>query len=297
MPRTYYLFGSGRLERRDNTLYLVPPESRSVTEEEKEQPQQPPRHQFAAELLRTTGGRRITRRRPIPVEDVEQIYVFGELDLNSRLLSFLSQHQIPLHVFNYYGFYTGTFYPREQNVSGYVRVRQVEHYLDPQRRLYLAKEWVASALHHIRRNLLSYRRARQVDVDEALACVEAAQDEAKSAPNVPALMAAEGRARDAYYQAFETIMGGRVTFQRRVRRPPDNLVNALISFGNSLMYTAVLREIYLTQLDPTLSYLHEPSSRRFALALDIAENLQAACRRSDAVQPDQQTRAHRGRCG
>jgi len=37
------------------------------------------------------------------------------------------------------------------------------------------------------------------------------------------------------------------------------------------MYTAVLREIYLTQLDPTLSYLHEPSSRRFALALDIAE--------------------------
>jgi CRISPR-associated protein Cas1 len=49
------------------------------------------------------------------------------------------------------------------------------------------------------------------------------------------------------------------------------MVNALLSFGNSLLYTAALSEIYMTQLNPTVSYLHEPSQRRPSLALDLPE--------------------------
>ena len=45
----------------------------------------------------------------------------------------------------------------------------------------------------------------------------------------------------------------------------------MISFGNSLVYTTVLSEIYKTQLNPLISFLHEPGERRFSLALDIAE--------------------------
>ncbi len=56
-----------------------------------------------------------------------------------------------------------------------------------------------------------------------------------------------------------------------MKRPPDNFINSLISFGNSLVYTSVLSEIYRTQLDPTVSFLHEPGFRRYSLALDIAE--------------------------
>jgi CRISP-associated protein Cas1 len=56
-----------------------------------------------------------------------------------------------------------------------------------------------------------------------------------------------------------------------VRRPPDNILNALISFGNSLVYAAVLGQIYRTQPNPTLSFLHEPGVRRFSLSLDLAE--------------------------
>ncbi len=37
------------------------------------------------------------------------------------------------------------------------------------------------------------------------------------------------------------------------------------------MYSTVLSEIYKTQLDPTISYLHEPSTSRFSLSLDISE--------------------------
>ena len=49
------------------------------------------------------------------------------------------------------------------------------------------------------------------------------------------------------------------------------MINTLISFINSLIYTTVLSEIYKTQLNPTISFLHEPGIKRFSLSLDIAE--------------------------
>ena len=45
----------------------------------------------------------------------------------------------------------------------------------------------------------------------------------------------------------------------------------MISFVNSLIYSKVLSEVYHTQLNPTISYLHEPGVRRFSLCLDVAE--------------------------
>ncbi len=53
--------------------------------------------------------------------------------------------------------------------------------------------------------------------------------------------------------------------------PPDNMINSLISFVNSLVYAKVLGEIYRTQLNPTISYLHQPGVKRFSLSLDLAE--------------------------
>jgi len=241
MAQTYYIFRSGRLRRKQNTLYL---------EQENDDGQ--------------------VQRQPIPVENVRDLYLFGEIDLNTKLLSFLAQNEIVVHCFNYYGFYVGSFYPRESNVSGHLLVRQVEHYLDPQKRLALAQEFVAGALFHIRRNL-NYYRNRGKQVDEALEVVETCMKRLDACRSVAELMSEEGRARDAYYGAFNEILDLEQPFDKRVRRPPDNMVNALLSFGNSLLYAAVLSEIYVTQLNPTVSYLHEPSQRRFSLALDLSE--------------------------
>ena len=58
---------------------------------------------------------------------------------------------------------------------------------------------------------------------------------------------------------------------KRVKRPPDNPINAMISFGNSLLYTKTISAIYRTHLDQRISFLHEPSEGRFSLSLDISE--------------------------
>lgn len=53
--------------------------------------------------------------------------------------------------------------------------------------------------------------------------------------------------------------------------PPDNMINSLISYVNSLIYAKILSEVYHTQLNPTISYLHEPGVRRYSLCLDVSE--------------------------
>ncbi|SNB73808.1 type I-B CRISPR-associated endonuclease Cas1b [Thermoflexus hugenholtzii] len=238
MGRAYYLFRSGRLRRRQNTLYL----------------------EWEAD------GQ--TQRQAIPVEDVEALFAMGELDLNTRLLSFLGRHGISLHVFNYYGFYVGSFYPRETRAAGQVVVAQALHSADPSRRLALARGFVEGALFHMRRNLLYYRR-QGLPVEEPLTAIEQALREIESCPDVPTLMGLEGQARDAYYRAFPAILN--LEGFRRSRRPPENPINALLSFGNGLLYAATLSELYHTPLHPAISFLHEPSAGRFSLALDLAE--------------------------
>lgn len=86
------------------------------------------------------------------------------------------------------------------------------------------------------------------------------------------MMAIEGNVREIYYRAFDLILeNDDFIFNKRTRRPPQNNLNTLISFGNSILYTIVLSEIYNTHLDPRIGFLHTSNHRRFTLNLDIAE--------------------------
>lgn len=89
--------------------------------------------------------------------------------------------------------------------------------------------------------------------------------------DVQELMGIEGNIRKIYYDSWNVIISQNIAFEKRVKNPPDNAINSLISYVNTIIYTRVLSEIYKTQLNPTISYLHEPSERRFSLCLDIAE--------------------------
>ncbi|MCX7884909.1 MAG: type I-B CRISPR-associated endonuclease Cas1b [Caloramator sp.] len=236
MKRNYYLLNSGRLKRKDNTLYFEGEDTSKV----------------------------------IPVNDVESLMVYGEVGMNTKALNFLAQNQIPVHIFNYYGFYSGTFYPREKLNSGYVIINQAENYLNEEKRVYIAREIIYSASYNILKNLKHYEE-KHAELEMYVKKIEDLRDKLITAFDVATIMGIEGNIRNIYYDAFNIITENKFEFNERVKRPPNNPMNALISFGNSLMYTAVLGEIYNTQLNPTISYLHQPGERRFSLSLDIAE--------------------------
>jgi len=236
MEKNYYILQSGRLKREENTVYFENKEGKKA----------------------------------IPVNDINAIYAFGELDINTKLLVFLSQNKIPVHFFNYYGYYSGTYYPREYLNSGFLLVKQVEHYLNGRRRAEIAKEIVRSASHNILKNLLYYKK-HEKSVEDKIERIKQLQEQIEYAEKTQELMGIEGNIRDAYYGSFNDFLREGFEFEKRVKRPPDNMINCLISFGNSLAYTTTLTEIYHTQLNPTISYLHEPGERRFSLSLDISE--------------------------
>lgn len=74
-----------------------------------------------------------------------------------------------------------------------------------------------------------------------------------------------------FYSSFKYFIHEDFILNKRVKNPPDNPINALISFGNSMLYALTLSKIYETQLNPTIAYLHSNSEKRFSLCLDLSE--------------------------
>lgn len=236
MKRDYYLLSSGELKRKHNTLYLVSKEA----------------------------------SKPIPVSDIDSIHAFGEITINSKLLDYLTKNNICLHFYNYYGYYNGSYYPREYLLSGRVLVAQVQHYLDQYKRVELARKFCQGAMFGILKNL-EYYSSQGKDVDRYINRIKELEKQLEKVKTVEELMGLEGNIRQEYYSAFNAFLRRGFELGERVKQPPNNKMNCLISFGNSLMYTKVLSEIYRTQLNPTVSFLHEPGERRYSLSLDLSE--------------------------
>ncbi|MBI2647669.1 type I-B CRISPR-associated endonuclease Cas1 [Candidatus Woesearchaeota archaeon] len=209
-------------------------------------------------------------KKAIPVNSIDTIYCLGEVSINSKLLTFLAKQGIIMHFFNYYGYYTGTFYPKETLVSGSLLINQVGYYIDSSKRMLIAKSFVSATIQNLSRILEHYRKHSKNVVD----MIDKLSDFVKKineCQNIPELMNIEGSAWNLYYSSYDEILRGDFEFGTRTRKPPENEINCLISFLNSLLYATTLSEIYHTQLNPTISYLHEPFERRFSLALDISE--------------------------
>lgn len=152
----------------------------------------------------------------------------------------------------------------------YLLIRQVECYLNNEKRVELAKEFVRGSLRNILVNLQYYQRFHN-ELSKAMEEIKNITSLLEKQNFIQQLMALEGNAKEIYYNSWNEFLPEVFKFEKRSRKPPENMINALMSFGNSLVYSPCLTEIYNTQLNPTISYLHEPSERRFSLSLDLAE--------------------------
>lgn len=150
-------------------------------------------------------------------------------------------------------------------------LKQAKYYSDQLKRFELAKMFVYGGAKNII-SVLKYYHKRGKDLEKEITGIESLIEKIDIVPGVNQLMAIEGNIRDTYYDGFDIIIDDELfKFKRRTRKPPQNPLNSLISFGNSLMYTCVLSEIYKTHLDPRIGFLHATNNRRFTLNLDIAE--------------------------
>jgi len=237
MQSSYYIYSNGTLRRNDNTLQFI-------TED--------------------------NEKRDIPIERISDIYVMSEMQFNTAMLNLLSKYGVTVHFFNYYSFYTGSYYPKETLLAGGLLVNQVEYYIDEDKRLFLAQKFIEAAADNIFRNL-RYYNGRGKDLQGFMDDIQVLKNQIPKSDSISNLMGYEGNIRKIYYKAWNIIVDQDIQFEKRTKHPPDNMINTLISFVNTLIYTKTLSEVYNTQLNPTISYLHEPGVRRFSLCLDISE--------------------------
>lgn len=206
----------------------------------------------------------------IPVENTKEIYCFNEVSINSKLLDFLAQNNIIVHFFNYYGGYSGTYYPRDHYLSGKLIVKQALKYQND--RLDIARAIVKGIGLNIYEVLYHYYKHDKKEVKETTDWIKKIfLPQVEQAGDVKELMAYEGEVWLRFYQDFQYFLPEDFVMNKRVKRPTDNPMNALVSFGNTLLYTKTISAIYQTHLDQRISFLHEPSEGRFSLSLDLSE--------------------------
>lgn len=241
MKKSYYLFNPGRMSRKDNTLKFV-----GVNDEGNDLP-----------------------AKYIPVEAIDNLYAFGSLDANSALFNFLGKQHASVHFFDYYEHYTGSFLSKEYLLSGKVLVAQTNAYSTTRSRMVIAQKLIEGAAFNMLKNLKYYNN-REKDTTIQIEQIQKLAESISTCTDVQMLMGIEGNIRQTYYQAFDLIIND-FEMGNRTKQPPSNEVNAMISFVNMMCYTLCLDMIYHTQLNPTISFLHEPGYRRFSLALDLSE--------------------------
>ena len=172
MKRTIFIFSNGELHRKENTLYFE-------SEDRK--------------------------RKYIPIENTQELLIFGEVTINKKLMDFLSQKQLIMHFYNYYGYYSGSFYPREHYNSGYMILKQAEFYLDSNKRILIARRFVEGAIINILKVLVYYRN-RGKKLEDVIENIENLKIAIEGCKNIEELMAIEGNCREYYYKAFDVVI-------------------------------------------------------------------------------------------
>lgn len=209
----------------------------------------------------------------IPVEATEQLNVYNEITLTSAVIRTLNYENIRLGLFDKYGDLLGYFIPEGFNQDSKVLLAQAKEYNDDKKRIKVAKAMEMAAVHNIRANVRYFKKHKSDDelleTERILTDSIVKMNQCKS---IEELLLEEARCRQRYYQGFNYFLNNDYfAFEKRTRRPPMDPINALISFGNTLLYNRIQQIIWKTSLDTRIGIFHSANKRHCSLNLDFAD--------------------------
>ncbi|MEW5892435.1 MAG: CRISPR-associated endonuclease Cas1 [Pseudomonadota bacterium] len=232
-----------------------------------------------SELARS--GQRIVVRRQggvssdLPAEQVDAILVFAAASLTTPLMDLCLERGIPIYLLNARGRQFGmvdAFGTRHVHTQRHQFQRQAEAEFG----LAVARAIVAAKLANGR--LLLRRHARSHDsalLRQAEAEIEGFQREAERAADLDTLRGLEGIAARSYFRALAGLIPAEWRFSGRRKRPPPDPVNAMLSFGYTLLFYNVHALLCSAGLNPALGFLHALRPGHPALASDMVEEFRA----------------------
>ena len=205
---------------------------------------------------------------------IDQVVLVGQVNATTPLLTELLRRGIPVYFCQYGGRLSGWLQPM-WGKNCLLRIAQVRAFDNPLLALELARGFVRGKLTNYRTMLLRYQRSTE---NPGLAAY--AEDIAKTLrtlnmqDNLEALRGAEGYASRTWFEALPVLIRREETeffFAGRNRRPPRDPINAMLSFGYSMLVKDIVGELMRVGLDPYIGFLHSAVYGRPALALDLME--------------------------
>lgn len=206
----------------------------------------------------------------IPIEQLDTIICFSEITLNKRALSLLNKHKVSLLFYNYYGNYIGRYSPKEYK-DGRVLVNQVHVYEVESKRVYIAKEILKGSLLNMIALAKYYAkkgRPSEEIIDNLLACL----DTLAVADSVEKILLIEAKSKQIYYGLFDIVLENEeLHFDKRMKNPPGNELNAALSYGYAMLYGLFLAILDRSSLFPQISFIHSLSKNCDSLQFDLAD--------------------------
>jgi len=209
----------------------------------------------------------------LPVESAECLNLYSNITFSSSFFSFAANKNLQINLFSRFGEYEGTFIPKQTAASSSLSMQQTLVYVDAAERLELARQFAMAAAHNLRENLKYYaRHNHSVHLSHAIEAITEIIQKENVVKNVTFLMLLEGHIRSIYYACLnDIIINEDFYFTKRTKRPPRDPLNSLISYGNTVLYRKIAKEIYKSRLDIRFGFLHATNRRYESLNLDIAE--------------------------
>lgn len=206
----------------------------------------------------------------IPIEQLDTIICFSEVTLNKRCLSLLNKKKISILFYNFYGNYIGRFTPKEY-INGKILLEQVHAYEDFDKRLYIAKTILKGSLHNML-SLVKYYRKKEKEVNGIIDELGKYDSEIVDCSSIESLLLIEAKAKQFYYKLFDIVINGEdFMFEKRTKNPPENEVNAMISYGYAILYGIYLAILDRSSLFPQISFIHSLSKNSDSLQFDLAD--------------------------
>jgi CRISP-associated protein Cas1 len=233
------------------------------------------------------------RKEHIPLIKIDEVVVFGEVTMTASALHLLLERNIEITYLGSYGQFKGRLSPPFSK-NAILRMAQYRTHQDMAKRCDLARRFVIGKLSNQRTILQRYQR-RQADAEmkqvieqismllHQLATLPVEQahaphrlvggDNRVEGTPLETILGMEGAGSAAYFQCFGKLLSDprQWPFPGRVKRPPTDPVNALLSFGYTLLTNKVASAVQLVGFDHYVGYLHSSFYGRPSLALDLVE--------------------------
>ena len=207
----------------------------------------------------------------IPLVNTERLLLFGNIQLTTQAMNVLAQEGVDV------SFLTSTgrlrfklVCPESKNIV--LRIAQYERSTDSDFQLNIARSIVKGKISNARYMILRYNRNYpEIAFDDELKTIEQQLHNTENAGTVDSLMGIEGISTAVYFKAFGRMFRKEFTFEKRTRRPPKDPVNAVLSFGYTLITNEIHSLLDAHGFDPYMGYLHGTVYGRPSLALDLVE--------------------------